>query len=101
MESLSSDEVFLDMTRYPSDLSGSGGGGPTRSKDKIRDEPGFTVNVGIGTNKLLAKMASDFEKPDKGTYAVSVRDPGKMWPLPVRDLLFLGKASGRDFTGRN
>ena len=62
-------------------------------KDKIRDELGFTVNVGIGTNKLLAKMASDFEKPDKVHTLFPSEIPEKMWPLPVRDLLFLGKAS--------
>ena len=62
-------------------------------KDKIRDELGFTVNVGIGTNKLLAKMASDFEKPDKVHTLFPAEIPEKLWPLPVRDLLFLGKAS--------
>ena len=34
-------------------------------RERIRKELGFTVNIGISTNKLLAKMASDFEKPDK------------------------------------
>ena len=64
MESFSIDEVFLDMTGtsliYPDPIKTA-----HEIKDKIRDELGFTVNVGISTNKLLAKMASDFEKPDK------------------------------------
>lgn len=92
MESFSIDEVFLDMTGthliYPDPVAVA-----HEIKDKIRDELGFTVNVGIGTNKLLAKMASDFEKPDKVHTLFPSEIPEKMWPLPVRDLLFLGKAS--------
>lgn len=49
--------------------------------------------MGISTNKLLAKMASDFEKPDKVHTLFPAEIPEKMWPLPIRDLLFLGKAS--------
>ena len=92
MESFSIDEVFLDMSGthliYPDPVAVA-----HEIKDKIRDELGFTVNVGIGTNKLLAKMASDFEKPDKVHALFPSELPEKMWPLPVRDLLFLGKAS--------
>ncbi len=92
MESFSIDEVFLDMSGthliYPDPVALA-----QEIKDKIRDELGFTVNIGIGTNKLLAKMASDFEKPDKVHTLFPSEIPAKMWPLPVRDLLFLGKAS--------
>lgn len=92
MESFSIDEVFLDMSGthliYPDPVAVA-----HEIKNKIRDELGFTVNVGIGTNKLLAKMASDFEKPDKVHTLFPSEIPEKMWPLPVRDLLFLGKAS--------
>ena len=92
MESFSIDEVFLDMSGthliYPDPVAVA-----HEIKDKIRDELGFTVNVGIGTNKLLAKMASDLEKPDKVHTLFPSEIPEKMWPLPVRDLLFLGKAS--------
>lgn len=92
MESFSIDEVFLDMSGthliYPDPVAAA-----YEIKDKIRDGLGFTVNVGIGTNKLLAKMASDFEKPDKVHTLFPSEIPEKMWPLPVRDLLFLGKAS--------
>lgn len=49
--------------------------------------------MGISTNKLLAKMASDFEKPNKVHTLFPEEIPAKMWPLPIRDLLFLGKAS--------
>lgn len=92
MESFSIDEVFLDMTGtqliYPDPVALA-----FEIKDRIRDELGFTVNVGVATNKLLAKMASDLEKPDKVHTLFPEEIPEKMWPLPVRDLLFLGKAS--------
>ena len=92
MESFSIDEVFLDMSGtqkiYPNPVKLA-----CEIKDRIREELGFTVNIGIGTNKLLAKMASDFEKPDKVHTLFPAEIPTKMWPLPVRDLLFLGKAS--------
>ena len=92
MESFSIDEVFLDMSGtekiYPDPVKLA-----HEIKDRIREELGFTVNIGIGTNKLLAKMASDFEKPDKVHTLFPAEIPTRMWPLPVRDLLFLGKAS--------
>ena len=92
MESFSIDEVFLDMSGtqkiYPDPVKLA-----CEIKDRIREELGFTVNIGIGSNKLLAKMASDFEKPDKVHTLFPAEIPTKMWPLPVRDLLFLGKAS--------
>ena len=92
MESFSIDEVFLDMTGtgqiYPDPMVTA-----CEIKDRIYRELGFTVNVGISTNKLLAKMASDFEKPNKVHTLYPEEVPQKMWPLPVRDLLFLGKAS--------
>lgn len=92
VESFSIDEVFLDMTGtsliYPDPIATA-----HEIKDKIHAELGFTVNVGISTNKLLAKMASDFEKPDKVHTLFPEEIPVKMWPLPIRDLLFMGKAS--------
>ena len=92
MESFSIDEVFLDMTGtsliYPDPIATA-----CEIKDRIYRELGFTVNVGISCNKLLAKMASDFEKPDRVHTLFPEEIPEKMWPLPVRDLLFLGKAS--------
>ena len=97
MESFSIDEVFLDMTGtsliYPDAVAIA-----CEIKDKIYNELGFTVNVGISTNKLLAKMASDFEKPNKVHTLFPDEISVKMWPLPVRDLLFLGKVSEKKLT---
>ena len=92
LEKYSIDECFLDMTGtgklYPDPIRTA-----HEIKDAIREELGFTVNVGIGSNKLLAKMASDFEKPDKVHTLFTEEIPTKLWPLPVGDLFTVGHAS--------
>lgn len=92
MEEFSIDECFLDMSGmqniYPDIVKTA-----YEIKDRIKKELGFTVNVGVGSNKLLAKMASDFEKPDKVHTLFMDEVKTKMWPLPVGDLLFVGKKS--------
>lgn len=62
-------------------------------KDEIREELGFTVNIGISTNFLLSKMAGDFSKPDKVHTLFPEEIEEKMWPLPVSELFFVGKAT--------
>ncbi len=92
VEQYSIDEAFADMTGTEG-LFGSPIEAAHRLKDEIRDTLGFTVNVGISSNKLLAKMAGEFEKPDK----VHTLFPGeiqeKLWPLPVGELFSVGGAS--------
>ena len=86
------DEAFLDMTGME-ELLGPPGQSALRLKNEIRDTLGFTVNVGISSNYLLAKMASDFEKPDKihTLFPEEIRE--KMWPLPVGDLFSVGRSA--------
>ena len=90
IEQYSIDESFLDMTGTeklfgpPIELA-------HKIKDRIYEELGFTVNVGISTNKLLAKMASDFKKPNLVHTLFPNEVPTKMWPLPVSDLFFVGR----------
>lgn len=90
VEKYSIDECFLDMTGtkrlYPDPVKIA-----HKIKDRIREELGFTVNVGIGSNKLLAKMASDFEKPDKVHTLYMEEIPAKLWPLKVRELFGVGR----------
>jgi len=64
-------------------------------RKRIWEELGFTVNVGISSNKLLAKMAGDFEKPNKVHTLFPEEVPDKFWPLPVRDLFLVGAATER------
>jgi len=92
MESFSIDEVFMDMSGmdalYPDPVELA-----HIIKNRIKNELGFTANVGIGYNKICAKMASDFEKPDKVHTLFPEEIPIKMWPLPVGELFLCGKAS--------
>lgn len=62
-------------------------------KDRIKSELGFTVNIGISNNKLLAKMASDFKKPNNIHTLFPHEIKEKMWPLPVEDLFMVGRAT--------
>ncbi|MDE5597039.1 MAG: DNA polymerase IV, partial [Lachnospiraceae bacterium] len=62
-------------------------------KDEIKEELGFTVNIGISTNFLLSKMAGDYSKPDKVHTLFPEEIEKKMWPLPVSELFFVGKAT--------
>ena len=92
VEQYSIDEAFLDMSSSYH-LFGTPEETAEQIKDRIRDELGFTVNVGISTNKLLAKMASDFKKPDLVHTLYPEEIPVKMWPLPVSDLFFVGRVT--------
>src|SRR5699024_7995637 len=62
-------------------------------KNGICEKFGFTVNIGISTNKVLAKMASDFEKPNKVHTLFPEEIRMKMWPLPVSELYMVGRSS--------
>ena len=96
LQQFSIDECFIDMS-----LRCKREDAPavaTCLKNQVRDTLGFTVNVGIGPNKLLAKMASDFEKPDKVHTLWEDEVQEKMWPLGVRDLLWVGKKTEQRLT---
>ena len=94
VEQFSIDEAFVDMTG--TDLLW---GDPVETARKIagriREELGFTVNIGVSSNKLLAKMASDFEKPDRVHTLFPEEVPEKMWPLPVGELFQVRRATLR------
>jgi len=92
VEQYSIDEAFIDMTST-CHLFGSPVEVAEEIKNRIREELGFTVNVGISCNKLLAKMASDFKKPDRVHTLYIEEIENKMWPLPVSDLFFVGRAT--------
>ena len=62
-------------------------------KEKIKNELGFTVNVGVSSNKILAKMASELIKPDMVNTLYPEEIKSKMWPLPVSELFMVGKSA--------
>ncbi len=92
VEQYSIDEAFMDMTGMEQ-LFGPPLSCAYKIKDRIREELGFTVNVGIAHNHLLAKMAGDLKKPDMVHTLFPEEIETKMWPLPVEDLFFVGKAT--------
>jgi len=92
IEQLSIDECFLNFGPISANFS-SPIEAATEMKENIHSMFGFTVNVGISSNKLLAKMASDFEKPDKVHTLFPWEIQKKMWPLSVDDLYMVGKSS--------
>lgn len=92
VEQYSIDECFMDMTGTEK-LFGPPVEVAEQIKNRIRDELGFTVNIGISENKLLAKMASDFKKPDRVHTLWHHEIQEKMWCLPVNDLFFVGRAT--------
>ncbi len=94
VEQYSIDEAFVDMIASVH-LFGRPEDAAKQVKDHIRDKLGFTVNVGVSDNKLLAKMASDFTKPDRVHTLYSEEISKKMWPLPVSDLFFVGRATAK------
>ena len=100
MEQFSIDECFLDMTGtkylYTNHLELA-----YKIKDEIKEKFGFTVNVGIGNNKLCAKMASDFEKTDKVHTLLKSEIKEKLWPLPVNDLFMCGKKTSIELNKMN
>lgn len=60
-------------------------------KEGVKETFGYTVNIGVSTNKLLAKMAGDFEKPDKCHTCFPEEIEKKLWPLPIEDLFMVGR----------
>ena len=92
IEQVSVDECFMDFTgiayKYASPVEAA-----LEIKDAVYQKFGFTVNIGISVNRLLAKMASDFEKPNKVHTLFPEEIPLKMWPLPVSELYMAGRSS--------
>lgn len=83
------DECFMDFSGTR-ELLGEPEDIAYRIKERIKDEFGYTVNIGISTNKLLAKQASEFEKPDKVHTLYPEEIQKKLWPLPVGELFMVG-----------
>ena len=92
IEKFSIDEAFLDMTSTIH-LFGSPWDTANRIRKRVWQELGFSVNIGLAPNKLLAKMASDFKKPNLCHTLFTREVPVKMWPLPIRELFFVGHSA--------
>lgn len=89
IERFSIDECFLDMTNYL--MKDTLLNKAREISKRVKEELGFTVNIGVAHNKVLAKMASDFTKPDRIHTLYAKEIPKKMWTLPVSELFMLGR----------
>ena len=94
VEQYSIDEAWVDMTGTQR-LWGPPRLAAELMRRRINEELGFTVNIGISSNKLLAKMAGDFEKPNKVHTLFPEEMEEKFFPLPVRDLFLVGAKTER------
>ena len=96
VESFGADEAWLDVTgslRYfratPISLANV-------IRNRVRQEIGITVSVGVSFNKVFAKLGSDMKKPDATTLISRESFPRQVWPLPARELLFVGRMAAAE-----
>ena len=94
IEILSVDECFIDYTKVRN-LYGDPIKFAYKLKNEIKNTLGFTVNIGIANNKLCAKMASDFLKPDRVHTLFKEEVQQKMYPVPIEELYGVGKSTSK------
>ena len=89
------DESWLDVTGTLHLFGSDAVALADRIRDTVRSELGLTVSVGVSFNKVFAKLGSDYKKPDATTLITTENFRHIVWPLPVTDLLFVGRAAAR------
>ena len=95
VEPFSIDESWLDITGSMHLFGGDGKAIADRLRREVREETGLTISVGVSFNKVFAKLGSDLKKPNATTVITRENFRSKVWPLPVTDLLFVGRASSK------
>ena len=93
LEPASIDESYLDMTGVPPFYGLEAVELADLLRERVRNEIGITISVGVSYNKVFAKMGSDYKKPDATTVITKDNFKEILWPLPVSDLLFAGRAT--------
>ena len=99
VEPFSIDESWLDVTGTLHLFGGNGKALADEIRRVVREELGLTLSVGVSFNKVFAKMGSDYKKPDATTVITRENFRQLVWPLPVTDLLFVGKAAANVLNG--
>ena len=92
VESFGLDECWLDVSGSTR-LFGEGKTIAEEIRKKVRTELGVTVSVGVSFNKIFAKLGSDLKKPDAVTQIDREDVKERIWPLPVSELLYVGRAT--------
>ena len=93
IEAYGIDECWLDVTA--SGIFGSGDQIAETIRQRVKNELGLTVSIGVSWNKIFAKLGSDMKKPDAVTVITKENYKDKVWKLPVEELLYVGKATKR------
>ena len=91
------DESWLDLTGTLHLFGGDSKALADRLRDRLRGELGLTISVGVSFNKVFAKLGSDYKKPDATTLITRENFRSMVWPLPVSDLLYVGRAAAKTF----
>ena len=89
------DESWLDVTGTLHLFGGDGVALADRIRATVREELGLTISVGVSFNKIFAKLGSDYKKPDATTLITPENFHSIVWPLPVTDLLYVGRAAAK------
>ncbi len=97
MEPFGIDESWLDVTGTLHLFGGDGAALADRLRDEVRSQFGLTISVGVSFNKVFAKLGSDYKKPDATTVITRENFRKLLWPLPVTDLLYVGRAAAQTF----
>ena len=92
VESFGLDECWLDVTGSTR-LFGSGREIAEEIRQRIKDELGLTVSIGVSFNKIFAKLGSDYKKPDAVTEFTRQNFRQLVWPLSAAEMLFVGKST--------
>ena len=98
VEPFSVDESWLDVTASQK-LFGNGKQIADKIRHQVKKELGLTLSAGVSFNKIFAKMGSDYEKPDATTVITQENYKNILWPLDIRDLFFVGKATADKLQG--
>ena len=98
MEPFGIDESWLDVTGSMHLFGGSGRAVADRLRAEVRQQFGLTISVGVSFNKIFAKLGSDYKKPDATTVISRENFREIVWPLPVTDLLFVGRSAAQSLS---
>ncbi len=98
VESFGIDECWLDVTGSVG-LFGDGASIARKIREAVKKQEGITVSIGVSYNKIFAKLGSDYKKPDAVTVLTRENYRDIVWPLPVEDLLFVGRATKQKLNG--
>lgn len=101
IEPFGMDENWMSIPYGGGDVEGFGLTLANEIRQRVREETGLTVSIGVSFSKIFAKLGSDMKKPDAVTTISKENYREKVWPLPVSELLYVGRATTRRLVNMN